>query len=285
MKTLLTILITMSLMTSCNRNEASTTTITQYHREEKLLNVAYGKDSLQTMDIYLPAGRSLDSTPSLILVHGGGWNGGSRSEFRAYIDSFQKRMPHYAIFNLDYRLVNGGNLFPTQEIDVKTAVDHITARQKEYGINAGKFVLLGTSAGGHLALLQAYKYNEPRVKAVVDFFGPTDLLTMYERPWHPLVPYALQMITGSSPSGNKELYRQSSPVSFVDASAPPTLIFHGAYDPVVDISQSHALKRRLDAAGVTNELVVYPNERHGWQGKTLTHSFNAIESFLRQHVR
>jgi acetyl esterase/lipase len=283
MKSLFTILFSMTLFTSCQRNN-NVANEPAYLPAKTLLNVAYGSDTLQRMDVYLPAGRSLDSTNALILIHGGGWNGGSKSEFLSYIDSFQRRMPGYAIFNLNYRLVNGGNLFPTQEIDVKAAIDFIVRQSGSWRVSADRMALLGTSAGGHLALLQAYKYNEPRIRAVVDFFGPTDLIAMYERPWHPLVPYALQMVTGTTPVQNGDLYRQSSPVNYIDRSSAPTLILHGEADPVVDISQSRLLKNKLAAAGVKHELVAYPGEGHGWRGATLTRSFDTIERFLRENM-
>ena len=108
-------------------------------------------------------------------------------------------MPDYAIFNINYRLVNGSNLFPTQEHDVKTAIDFIVTNSTEYHVNKNKLVLLGVSAGGHLALLQGYKCNNPKVAAIIDFFGPTDLLTMFQKPWNPYVPFVLQMITGKRP--------------------------------------------------------------------------------------
>ena len=247
-------------------------------------DIAYGKDSAQRMDIYLPAGRSLATTRSLVLIHGGGWNSGSKADFKSYIDSFQRRMPDYAIFNLNYRLFNGGHTFPAQEEDIKAALDFITSRAADYAINAKRIVLLGASAGGHLALLQAYKYNSPQIAGVIDFFGPTDLTTMYQHPWHPMVPFALQMVTGTTPSDNPVLYRQSSPVNFVSAQSPPTLIFHGGNDPVVNISQSEALKKKLQAAGVKNNLVVYPTQRHGWHGSTLSNSFDHIETFLKSAI-
>ena len=250
-----------------------------------LVNVSYGKDSLQTMDVHLPEGRSTATTKSLILIHGGGWNGGSKNDFRSYIDSFKKRMPDYAVFNIDYRLVNNGNLFPSQENDVRAAIDHIAARSGEYQINNNSLVLLGASAGGHLALLHTYKTNDQRVKAVIDFFGPTDLVTMYRKPWLPMVKYALQMITGTTPDLNTDIYKQSSPVNYVSSTSAPTLIFHGERDQIVDISQSRILKQKLEKAGVHHELVVYPGERHGWYGTTLSRSFDKIGAFLEANVK
>ena len=251
---------------------------------QTVLNVSYGKDSLQKMDIYLPAERSQNQTASLILIHGGSWNNGNKSDFNQYVDSFQRRLPHYAIYNLNYRLYNGSNQFPTQEQDIKQAIDFIVARAQEDQIDKNKLVLLGASAGGHLALLQAYKYKEPKVAAVIDFFAPTDLIAMYTKPWHPYLPIALEMVTGTNPKTNAESYLQSSPVDFITTHSAPTLIFHGSKDQIVDISQSRTLQEKLEKAGVAHELVVYPDRRHGWRGSGLTHSFDKIEAFLRKYL-
>ena len=284
MKMLLPLLLSMSIITSCQQNSVVAA-------EEKNLSarihrdVAYGKDTAQRMDIYLPANRSADSTKIIVLIHGGGWTSGNKSEFAAYIDSFKKRLPDYAIFNMNYRLFNGNNRFPTQENDVKAAMEFITSHADEYHVNTNKIVLLGASAGGHLALLQAYKYSNPKIKAVIDFFGPTDLTAMYEHPWHPLVTYALNMVTGTTPMANAELYIQSSPVNFVTHTTPPTLILHGGKDQMVNVSQSRALKNKLEQAGVVHELVVYPGQQHGWHGTSLSNSFDRIEAFLEKNVR
>ncbi|HEX6335029.1 MAG TPA: alpha/beta hydrolase [Flavisolibacter sp.] len=274
----------MTIINAC-QGKLNMTPADSYLPEQHLLNISYGKDTLQRMDAYLPAGRNAAQTKSLVLIHGGGWTSGSKSDLTAYIDSLKKRLPDYAIFNINYRLVNGGNLFPSQEMDVKSAVEHIKENAAEYAISADKMVLLGASAGGHLAMLHAYKYKEPSVRAVINFFGPADLVTMYRKPWHPMVPFALQMITGTTPSVNAQLYHESSPVHYVSSTSAPTLIFHGSRDPVVDISQSRILKKKLEAAGVHHELVVYPGQRHGWYGATLSNSFDRIEGFLRATVK
>ena len=275
----------MNILTSCKADEKP------FSQEKDLpqqafTNVPYGNDSLQVMDIYLPKDRSVKSTKSLILVHGGGWNSGSKAEFSTYIDSFKIRLPDYAIFNINYRLVNGGHIFPTQENDVKSAVDFIVANAEKYHINKEKLVMLGVSAGAHLSLLQAYKYDSPKIQAVVDYFGPADLISMYQKPWHPLVPLALQMVTGTTPQQNKSLFESSSPIEFITPQSPPTLILHGGKDEIVNVSQSKTLAEKLKAAGVKHQLKVYPSERHGrWYGKSLTSSFDHIEKFLKEVVR
>lgn len=249
------------------------------------LNVAYGSDPQQKMDIYLPENRSAASTKVMIMIHGGGWTQGDKSEFTAYVDTMKRRLPGYAIFNINYRLATGStNFFPAQENDVKAVLDFIYGKRSEYRIS-DKFVLLGGSAGGHLALLQAYKYTTPvKVKAVVDFFGPTQLTDMYNNPPNPLIPLLMIQVTGGNPSTHSTLYQQSSPLSFVTAQSPPTIILHGGADIVVAPSQSVMLRNQLQTAGVAHQYVFYPTEPHGWTGANLVDSFEKITAFLNTHV-
>lgn len=284
MKTLFHLLFSMSLFTSCHKGAGSAQALTDYTITETKLNVSYGNDSMQRMDIYLPAGRSGNSTKSIVLIHGGGWNAGSKNDFATYIDTLKKRLPDFAIFNIDYRLATTKTIFPTQENDVKSAIEFIAANAEEYGVNKNEMALLGTSAGAHLALLQAYKYDDIKIKAVIDFFGPTDLTAMYNKPWHSMIPYLLQMLTGTTPSINPKIYQQSSPVYFVNAQTAPTLILQGGHDQIVNPSQSRLLKEKLEKSGVAHEMVVYPGERHGWQGANLKDSFDRIERFLKKQM-
>ncbi len=248
------------------------------------LNVAYGKSAAQRMDIYLPANRSAAITKSLILIHGGGWNSGSRHNITSYIDSFKKRIPEYAIFNVDYTLVNAHVTLSVLENDIKEAVDFISAHAPQYKINPGKLVLLGISAGAHLALLQAYKYDEPKIAAVIDFFGPTDLISMYTKPWHAMIPHLLEALLEGSPGTNHYAYKNASPSSFINAETPPTLILHGNQDFIVDISQSKSLHEKLLSAAVISHLEIN-NAGHGWFGTPLSNSFDKIATFLKQNLR
>lgn len=249
------------------------------------LNVAYGSDPQQKMDIYLPAGRSAASTKVMVLIHGGAWAQGDKADFNAYVDTLRRRLPGYAIFNINYRLATGSAaFFPTQENDVKAAIEWIYSKRAEYGISQN-FVLLGASAGGHLALLQAYKYSSPvKIRAVVDFFGPTQLTDMYNNPPNPLIPAILVQVTGGTPATHATLYQQSSPMSYVNAQCPPTIILHGGTDIVVAPSQSVMLSNQLQASGVARQYVFYPTEGHGWTGANLTDSFDKIAAFLQTHV-
>lgn len=279
MKQLFSLLVLL-VFVSCQKE----TTGTAAESGEKVLqNVPYGNDGQQQMDIYLPANRNTTDTKALVLIHGGAWTSGDKTDFNEFIAILKQRLPGYALFNINYRLASfpSTNLFPTQEADVKAAFDFLLSNVSAYGFNQTKIVVLGASAGAHLALLQGYKNATPKVKAIVDMFGPTDMNAFYDGLTEPIVKSTMQALLGGTPTTNASLYQSSSPIHFVSAQSPPTLIFHGGLDPLVPLSQSSSLKAKLDAVKVPAQLVVYPAEGHGWEGASLTDSYDKIEVFLR----
>lgn len=283
MKIFLIAIASVFFFTSCQKEEPSVDNPAT--QEQTLSNVSYGTDAKQSMDIYLPANRSATTTNVIILIHGGAWIEGDKNDFAGYITTLKQRLPGYAIININYRLaINNQNPFPAQEMDIKKAIEFIYSKTGEYAISKN-FALLGASAGGHLALLHAYKYESPvKIKAVVDFFGPTDLIGMYNTSFNPLIKPLLETLTGGTPSTHNQVYLQSSPVNFINAQTPPTLILQGGMDPLVNASQSILLKDKLQQAGVTHQYVFYAMEGHGWTGVNLTDSFVKIEAFLKANM-
>lgn len=289
MKIYLSLLFTFSVFFfSCSKNIDQTPAPPPPDKinPETILNVSYGSSSLQNMDIYLPADRSTSSTRVIVMIHGGSWESGDKTELTEFVDTLKRRLPDYAIVNINYRLsVNGNNIFPTQENDTKAALQFIVDNAAKYLISK-KVVLLGVSAGGQLALLQGYKYNSPVVpKAIISFYGPTDLTAMYNDPGDALIPPALAEIVGKTPLQDPSIYINSSPVNFVSSSSPPTIFFQGGMDLLVKASQAVSLQSKLQAAGVVNQYVLYPNEGHGWLGLNLFDSFNKIQAFLSANVK
>lgn len=283
MKNLLTVFLAALIFASCQKNIDNGNVQLQ---AQTYLNVSYGSDTAQRMDIYLPAGRSIDSTKVLIAVHGGAWISGDKSDLTPYVPSLQQRLPGWAIFNINYRLASStnGNVFPAQENDMQAAMDFIVSKYPEYKFNKDKLVLLGESAGGHMVLLQAYKHTSPKIKAVVDFFGPTDMVDLYNSFTLPNQLLMQQLMAGS-PTSNATIYQQSSPINFVSSQSPPTIILHGGMDGLVPIAESTALKTKLQNNGVKVQMFIYPTEGHGWVGPNLDDSFNKIAAFLLSTVQ
>jgi acetyl esterase/lipase len=279
------IVVIAATFSSCSKDDTtSDITVT----EKTLLNVSYGTDVLQKMDIYLPAGRRSDSTKVMVIIHGGAWYSGDKSDMTTVIDSLKKRLPDYAFFNLNYRLSTGVvNTFPTQELDVRAAVNYIYGKASDYQVSQ-KFILAGASAGGHLAMLQGFKDSIPvRPKAIVSFFGPSDLVDMYNNPvgGNAALSTLLATAIGKTPTQDPALYFNSSPVNFIRTTSAPTILLHGGVDPLVKASQSVAVQNLLTAAGVTNQYVFYPTGGHGdWDAATYTDAFNKIQAFLKANV-
>jgi len=247
-------------------------------------DVSYGTDPLQKMDVYLPAGRTTTSTPLLVMFHGGAWISGDKSDFASYLDSIQRLLPAYAIANVNYRLASiGVNLFPTPERDADSAIQFLVRHVSAYHISQ-RFVYLGVSAGGQMALLQAYKYSTPRASAVISFFGPTDMKDLSLHSPDPEIRQFLPLLMSGTADQNPSLYLSTSPVHFVTASACPTLLLQGGQDPLVPPAEAFELQDTLQASGVAHQLVFYPDQGHGWTGTDLSDSFQKIVSFLHDYI-
>ena len=285
---LLLLLISSFVFNSCSKDDINANS--SVTPASSTLNISYGTDPAQKMDIYLPANRTTSTTKVVIMIHGGGWTSGDKADFTSFVDTLKKRLPGYAIFNINYRLsANPYNLFPTQELDTKAAVEYIFSKAAEYKIS-DKYVLMGASAGAHLAMLQGYKYNAPvKAKAIVSFFGPSDLTDMYNNPvgGNPLFSLVLAGAVGVTPAQDAAIYTNSSPVTFIsNSSAMPTILLHGGADPLVSPSQSVAVQTKLNNAGITNQYVLYPAGGHGdWDAATYTDAFNKIQLFLEANVQ
>lgn len=273
-------------ISGCDKND----TPVQNLPEENKMNVAYGADPQQKMDVYLPANRNVTETKVIVMIHGGGWVEGDKADFTPFVDTLKNRFPGWAIINMNYRLGDNSvtpnrNLFPTQELDVKAAFEFMAANSNAYQIS-NKVVVLGASAGGHLSLLQGYKYNSPiKVKAIVNFFGPSDMVAMYNDPASIFAPPAsIAQLFGGTPATKADLYFQSSPINFITPQSPATITLQGGVDILVKPSQQTALHQVLNSKNVVNQLIIYPNENHGWTGTNLVNSFNSIQEFVNANV-
>lgn len=249
-------------------------------------NVSYGQDAKQNMDVYLPAVRDTLNTKALLLIHGGAWMSGDKADFDSTVMYLRNELPDYAIFNINYRLAQlpNVNVWPAQLNDVNAAFDFIRLKSTEYGFNKQKIVIGGASAGAHLALLKAYKYNTSNsIKAVVDLFGPTEMKELYNS--NSAYQFMLNAFMAGTPLSNPSAYNNASPLYAVNNNVPPTIIFHGGMDMTVPVKQSDSLYNRLVNANVATEYKIYPNEAHGWYGANLTDTYTKMIAFIKQKVQ
>lgn len=268
-------------ISSCSKSTDTVTPPNTTNTASKLdtMNVAYGIEAAQKMDIYLPANRSDANTKVFVMIHGGAWTAGDKSDFNSTIPSIQSGLSNYTIININYRLAvpPSTNLWPTQINDVNAAFDYIIANANYYHYNPNKIVVMGASAGAHLGMLKAYKYNSNnRIKTVVDYFGPTDMADLYNFQVG-LQKQLFELFMGGTPTSVPTVYTNASPLFSVNASSPPTIIFHGTADNVVPLSQSTRLKTALQTASVTQQYTEYVGDGHGFNS---TNSSDAYTKFI-----
>lgn len=240
----------------------------------------YGSHLKQNMDVYLPAGRSSAKTPLLVYIHGGAWIDGDKSEFLQIKSLVEKEFPDFAFVSLNYRLFDFAtktNGISEQEQDIISAFNYIESQLANWNIS-GKMVISGASAGGHLALLHAFKNNFSDLKAAVAFFPPTDLAALYG--FNNLTNLGLEALLGGTPDATPTNYHDSSPVNFVDAQDVPTIFFHGNMDPVVPISQSLLLEDVLQAKNVRHRFTVVAGQGHGFTAETYARLLQEAKQFV-----
>ncbi len=247
-------------------------------------NLAYGPDSRNRMDVYLPANRDAENTKLFIWIHGGAWMEGDKSEFVNIKPSLDNNLSNYAYVSLNYRLYNSdtqANRFPTQEEDIQLAIAFIKSKLAEWKVS-DKVVIAGASAGGHLALLQSYKHNSDGfIKSAVSYFGPTELESFYPYNWFSIL--VLSGVTGGTPEQYPDLYYSSSPLNYINANSVPTIFFHGTTDDVVPISQSYLLRDSLASKGVANDYLFIEGQGHGFTAVTTVQTIQQAANFINQH--
>ncbi|TYB79726.1 alpha/beta hydrolase [Bizionia myxarmorum] len=251
---------------------------TTYYQE---LNVSYGPDGDQKYDIYLPANRNMD-TNVMILIHGGGWSAGDKAEMNEVKDALLNEFPNMGIVNMNYRLADAENgPYPMQLNDITTVINKLKSDQNYYVID-NDFGFIGTSAGGHLALLWSYAFDiSSDVSMVCSIVGPTNLADPFYLESD--IPEIQGLIALFVMDASVAYLEEVSPLNRVTASAPPTLLFYGGVDPLVPVSQGTDLHNKLDNLGVTNEFTLYPNGGHGWIGPDLVDTTVKLKAFIQTH--
>jgi acetyl esterase/lipase len=245
------------------------------------IDLAYGTDPRQVMDVYLPANRDQSRTRVFVWIHGGGWIDGDKSELEGFKPWLENVQDDYAYIGINYRLFNflgNANRFPTQEEDIKKAMAFIKSKLEEWDLSEN-LVLAGASAGGHLTLLHSYKNNgDGLVKAAVAFFPPTELRSFHSS--SPTSRLLLENLLGGTPESIPLVYSNSSPLVFVKEGSVPTAFFHGDVDTVVPIAQSKILETRLVASKVPHLKEYLPGQGHGFDEETYKRLIGLTEAFL-----
>jgi len=241
-----------------------------------------------TLDVFRP-GYEHGPLPGVLVIHGGSWQDGNSREFIALNGYLAAR--DYIVASINYRLAPKWR-FPAGRDDVLAAIAYLKVYGKELGLDASRLALVGRSAGGQLALLAAYTAGESSIRGVVSIYGPTDLRFGYEHPASKQLidtRQVLETYLGGPPAKDDDAYYAASPINFVSATSPPTLLIHGMHDGHVSPEESARLEGRLQQAGVKHLFLRLPWATHAcdWSfsgpcGQVTTY---AVESFLERVMK
>jgi len=238
------------------------------------------------LDIYYPK-MVIGPVPTVVYVHGGAWIQGDKKEGAGTVDIPALIEAGFVVVSVNYRLAPQYK-FPAMIEDVKCAIRFLRANGNRYSLSTENIGVYGGSAGGHLVSLLGvsdksvgwdsgeYAEYSSRVQAVVDMFGPANLVG----PFSAEAPVKCEDVFGTN-NVNDPILRNASPVSWVSSDDPPFLILHGDKDKVVPLSQSQKLYDSLKNAGVDVTLVIVKNGEHGlWPNQDMEPSRNQLSQMI-----
>ena len=251
------------------------------------------------LDLHVPDGAG--PFPAAILIHGGGFDEGSRStNVKPLFDVLANA--GFAWFSIDYRMAPEFR-FPEASADVASAIRWVKAHAAEYRLDAAKIAIIGESAGGFLVnYAGTHETPETRVRAVVDFYGPVDYGKLaQERRDHP-ERFNMATINRHAANGGgirffgAERLDQAglaklhavSPIFAVHKGMPPFLCIHGTKDDQVSFEQSPAMCEAMHKVGASCELIAIEGGGHGmsgWRANDMQHWKAEMVAWLKKTMQ
>lgn len=291
MKTLFSAWLTLALLLTWSQAQ----TLPPFKRTE---DVIYGRKfgTSLTLDVFQP--ERPNRCAVLFMVSGGFFSSREAINPAMYAPFLERGYTVFAV-------VHGSQpKFQIPEItqDIHRAVRFVRHHAARWDVDPGKFAITGASAGGHLSLTMGTQggpgsadAKDPvdrvssAVQAVACFFPPTDFLN-YGSAGEDAVGVGILKdfkpafgARSDTAEGRRELGREISPVNFITAGMPPTLIIHGDADKLVPIQQAEIFVRRAEEAGAKAKLVVKPGAAHGWAN--ILADIRRLADWFDEHLR
>ena len=267
----------------------------------KSLDVPYGDQSLQKMDIYYPESIS-EKYPVLILVHGGGFIGCDKRDWHFY-PGFHALQRGFVLVSVNYRLAPASP-FPAAVDDVKSAVSYLRKKAEDLQLDEGNFFLYGTSAGGNLVSYAgldggASKVNDfdYHVNAVAALCPLINFCTWVRQvPWYiTILPQIRKMLVGYAGGIPKKTTQSEMPANadsrIADSISPPAFYLqHGSKDWGVPMQQSIDFHKNLLESGKFKDgdlvLDILEGAPHAGAGPEFIEPKNVLPilEFFERHI-
>jgi acetyl esterase len=251
------------------------------------------------LDLHVPDGRG--PFPAAILVHGGGFDEGSKStNVKPLFDVLANA--GFAWFSIDYRLAPEFR-FPQANDDLNSAIRWVKANAAAYRVDVSKLAIIGESAGGFLVnYAGTHGTPETRVAAVVDFYGPVDYEKLaLQRRDHPELFNMASINRHLANSGSYRFFgaeqldaaglaklRAIAPILAVHKGMAPFLCIHGTKDDQVSYDQSPAMCNAMRKVGAGCELISIEGGGHGmsgWRAPEMQHWKPEMIAWLNKTLR
>jgi acetyl esterase/lipase len=230
-------------------------------------------------DIWHPSPGIPPSGLGFIYLHGSAWHYSDKDHGTRPLFAHLAAQGH-VVMDVAYRLCPEVNLWEMVR-DVKRAIAWLKENAGQYGVDPGKVVLAGGSAGAHLALLAAYAPYDPQftpaeiqgldlsVKGVVSYYGPPDLCAFFNEGFGQVnIPAESEKIQRNLLGGLVEdipdVYQFASPITHIHPGCPATLIFQGSHDMGVPVESTRIFSRKLAESGIPVVYVEFPQTDHGF---------------------
>lgn len=299
MKSILTTLFLLAVVVGYSQNT-----------DKSWKNLNYADDSMEAhqLDIYLPSVAKA-SYPVVVVVYGSAWM--SNNSKGADLNTIGKALldAGFAVVMPNHR-ASWEAKFPAPMNDIKAAIRFVRANASAYQLDTAFVGITGSSSGGNMAAMAgtsryvktkkigdvevdiegpvgSYNNYSSSVDAVVDWFGPTNMLVMDSCGGtdfiHNDVKSPASLYIGGAIQENKELTLLASPTTYIDAGDPPFLIFHGEKDRVVPHCQSEILYEALQKAKVPSQIVLVPDGQHG-PGVHVEENLTLMVDFFLEHL-
>jgi acetyl esterase/lipase len=248
-------------------------------------DIAYDRHPETKLDVFWAAGTQQGKRPGVLVIHGGGWTGGTKEGqwdnfVRPYLDK------GFVVANVEYRLAKAA-IAPAAVEDSLKAAEWFSQNASKYGVDRSRMVVTGGSAGGHLSLMvgmtpkSAGLGKRAKVAAVINFYGITDVADQLAGP--NMRNYAVTWLPDSP--NRLEIARRVSPMTYVRKDVPAILTLHGDADQTVPYEHGVQLTRALNTVGAKSEMISVPQGRHGFPKEKMSELYVQIFAFLtRQGV-
>jgi acetyl esterase/lipase len=253
----------------------------------------------QVLDLFLPEKPSDKPLPLVIWIHGGAWFAGGQGSPPVLYLVHQG----FAVASIQYRFSQDA-IWPAQAYDCKAAIRFLRANAGKYNFDPNHFGVGGDSAGGHLAAFIGTSGDvkemegdlgntnvSSRVQAVVDWFGPTDLLVMGQQAGpHSMIQHDSadspeSRLMGGPVQEKSDLAKTANPITYIDKNDPPFLIMHGDNDQLVPLGQSIILAKALMDAGVEVTMKTIHGAGHEGPEFHSAASRRLVEDFFALHLK